>query len=66
MSKSKVWTDQNAGTAQSGRVELNKENKKIAQSERLASVEGVCGLDRGIGGGGRPVGLAFQKWHGIL
>ena len=36
MSKSKVWTDQNAGTAQGGNVEPNKENKEIAQSERLA------------------------------
>ena len=37
MSKSKVWTDQNAGTAQGGSVEPNKENKEIAQTERLAS-----------------------------
>lgn len=36
MSKSKVWIDQNAGTAQGGRVEPNKENKEIVQSERLA------------------------------
>ncbi len=36
MSKSKVGMEQNAGIAYSERAELNKENKKTVQSERLA------------------------------
>ena len=36
MSKSKVGVEQNAGIAYSERAELNKENKKTVQSERLA------------------------------
>ena len=39
MSKSKVRIDQNTGIARNGRVEPNKENKEIVQSERLAPLK---------------------------
>ena len=66
MSKSKVGMEQNAGIAYSERAELNKENKKNSAKRATGPVESICGLDRGIGGGGHPVGLAFQRWDGVL